>query len=131
MKTGNLKNIKSVTIGGTGMLSAATKWLANEHGPALIVARHASEFIKKRQRSNLIPLNGDWKVCYFMDYLKGTLNSYSKLEKMLIWIYNPVNRLPKLLLLSNSVKVVAVFGGQTNPHVQLAERHWLMHNENK
>lgn len=98
----------SLVIGGSGMLADATRWLARHHPPTLLVARQAGLFAAGETR--ILPLDLDWTQGGFADSIGEALEALPALTKALVWVHDPVHRLPALVPLLPLPGTVLVLG---------------------
>jgi len=112
----------SLVIGGSGMLADATRWLARHHPPTLLVARQASLFAAGETR--ILPLDLDWTQGGFADSIGEALEALPALTKALVWVHDPVHRLPAVMADMRGAATVRL-GSIATP----SGRRWLTHPE--
>jgi hypothetical protein len=98
----------SLVVGGTGMLAAATHWLAQHSRTTLIVARHATSF--SAGDSGFIPLDADWNSAHFCHILGSAIRAAQPVDRALLWLHEPAPVLPWLLPLLGQARTVLVLG---------------------
>jgi hypothetical protein len=104
----------NLSIGGTGMLAEATRWLAREAN-TLVVARRATRFCAGDER--LVPYDLDWSDRDFHERLERALNA-REIRRALLWLHKPEPVLPWLLPLLPRTQIVLVLGSLGgNPEV--------------
>ena len=133
----------TVVVGGTGMLAAATHWLAERSPRTLVVARRASRFAAG---TSMLACDTDWDRDNFVTDLEDAVEDLGALGQVLLWLHDGARLLPQLAPLLQARRTVLVLGsmdGQPRiPHsehelitVQLgsmptaAGRRWLSHQE--
>ncbi len=104
-----IQNLRSsLVIGGTGMLAAATLWLAERSKITLLVARHASGF--RIGDGRFVRLDADWKCPTFCNDVANALQSLPPVKCALIWLHEPEPTLGWLLPKLPDARVVLVLG---------------------
>lgn len=98
----------SLVIGGTGMLAAATRWLAERHPPTLLVSWHAGGFDPGNEA--LVPLELDWSRAGFVEAIAERLRTFPSLHRALLWIHGPDRLIPDLAPLLPRPGTVLVLG---------------------
>jgi hypothetical protein len=98
----------SLVVGGTGMLAAATHWLAQHSRTTLVVARHATSF--SADDSGFIPLDADWNSAHFCHILGSAIRAAQPVDRALLWLHEPAPVLPWLLPLLGQARTVLVLG---------------------
>jgi len=133
----------SLVIGGTGMLTSATRWLLERSERTIVVARRASSF---GQGNGLITVDADWASPSFSSTVGAAMENAPCLETSLLWLHKPAQHLPGLLPLLSAARVVLVIGSMDGrPEIpseagQIATvrlgsvataggRRWLTHEE--
>lgn len=113
---GAATSIRSLVIGGTGMLGDATRWLASQSDHTILVARHASRF--DTDDIHFIRLDLDWNSDAFRSGLENALNGKLPLSGALLWLHNPRPILSWLMPFLPIRQTVLVLGSQDgNPEV--------------
>lgn len=97
----------SLVIGGTGMLAAATRWLADRSAMTLLVARRASAFVGAR---DVVPIDADWRSAAFADAVEEAIDLSASMDAALLWLHEPGPILPWLLPKLGSARVVLLLG---------------------
>ncbi len=133
----------SLVVGGTGMLTLATRWLLVRSETTVVVARRASSF---GRGSGLISIDADWTSPSFSSVVGAALEHSPPLDAALVWLHDPALHLPGLLPWLSGARVVLVLGSMDgHPEVpagasQIATlrlgsiptargRRWLTHEE--
>lgn len=134
----------SLVIGGTGMLAEATRWVARNYSPTLLVARRAARFAEGDPR--FVPLDLDWREPDFVERIGKSMGALPPIGKALIWLHDPdlfLDRLLSLIPPGNTVLVLGSMDGQPSLQarvdglatVRLGSkptphgRRWLTHEE--
>ena len=100
----------SLVIGGTGMLAAATLWLADHSGATIVVARRASAFCGGDER--LLPVDVDWNSAEFRERVSAAVDRMGPVTSALLWLHEPEPVLQWLLPRIAGARVVLVLGSQ-------------------
>jgi hypothetical protein len=101
--------MRSLVIGGTGMLAAATHWLADRSELTLVVARHATRFAGEGSR--FLPLDLDWNAPGFARGVCAAVATNWPIQMALLWLHNPDAVLGELVPHLKSARIVLVLGG--------------------
>jgi hypothetical protein len=134
----------SLVIGGTGMLAAATRWLAQRSRVTILVARRASGF--QIGGARLRPVDADWSQGSFPDEVTAALAEAGPIGTALLWLHQPEPVLAWLLPRLRGARIVLILGsrdgrpGLPDPVEALATvrlgsvaaahgRRWLTHAE--
>lgn len=105
---GGISSATSLVVGGTGMLSKATHWLAARSGATILVARHASRFAPGDDR--FIPFDLDWHRSTFVDELCSAMAANGPIGSALLWLHDPESTLRRLAPHIGGARVVVVLG---------------------
>ncbi len=97
-----------VSIGGTGMLAAATRWLAAECRATLVVSRHAARFVAREPR--MVALDADWSRPDFVDAIALSLSTMPPVTHALLWLHRLDDHLPALVARLEGARIVLVLG---------------------
>lgn len=98
----------AVSIGGTGMLAAATRHLAAEHETTLVVARHAAQFCASLP--NTLPLDANWNASDFSEQVSTALDRLPPPRTALLWLHRMETDFPTLLPRFGQARIVLVLG---------------------
>jgi len=98
----------SLVIGGTGMLSRATHWLATRSSTTVLVARRASRFAPGDGRFS--PVDADWSHPGFQADLLSVLQAMPPMSTALLWLHEPEPTLTWLLPQLRTARTVLVLG---------------------
>jgi len=98
----------SLVIGGTGMLTEATKWLAARSDQTLLVARRASSFAVPGD--DIVRLDADWRSPSFERVVAEAVGRTPPIGAALLWLHEPDAILRWLLPIIPSARVVLVLG---------------------
>lgn len=133
----------TVVVGGTGMLAAATRWLAERSPRTLVVARRASRFVAG---TAMLACDTDWEQDNFVPDIQAAVADLGAIGQVLLWLHDGARLLPQLAPLLRAGRTVLVLGsmdGQPSiPHSEhelitvrlgsmptTAGRRWLTHRE--
>lgn len=95
-------------IGGAGMLSHATHWLASRSNTTVLVARRASSFAPGDSR--FLSVDADWNSPGFPTKLLSVLQALPPVSKALLWLHEPEPVLTWLLPRLQTARAVLVLG---------------------
>jgi hypothetical protein len=96
----------SLSIGGTGMLAEASRWLAARSAQTVIVSRHAGAFAAG---PSAIAVTADWEDVDFRPAMEQALAA-TPVEAALLWLHEPEPVLAWLLPLLCGARTVLVLG---------------------
>ena len=96
----------ALVIGGTGMLAAATRWLAARSAGTVLVARRASAF----DMAGAAAVDADWSDPGFRPRVEAALDAAPSVGRALLWLHEPAPVLPWLLPRLAAARVVLVLG---------------------
>lgn len=93
-------------IGGTGMLAAATRWLAERSAAVVLVARRASAF----GLAGAVPVDADWAAADFRGRVEAALDTVPPVGRALLWLHEPAPVLAWLRPRLTGARTVLVLG---------------------
>ncbi|KAK9323795.1 hypothetical protein V1517DRAFT_87095 [Lipomyces orientalis] len=134
----------TLTVGGTGMLASATRWLVDRSERTILVSRSANQFTCDDAR--FVPVSADWKHPSFVSLIGEAIKHLGPIQQALLWLHDPEAILPSLLPLLGTARVVLVLGSrQAQPAIPSdaapfaivrlgsvmtnSGRRWLTHDE--
>lgn len=105
----------SLVIGGTGMLAAATRWVARHSTTTILVSRHASRFAANSDC--FLSVDADWNNAQFSDAVRKAILATSSPRLALLWLHNPEPILSWLIPTLDEARIVLVLGSMDGqPH---------------
>ncbi len=97
-----------LSIGGTGMLAAATDWLASQCETTLVASRHASRFAAGSPA--MLALDVDWSQPDFLAVIETRLALMPPVTHALLWLHRLDDHLPALVEMLQGARIVLVLG---------------------
>ncbi|SHF14811.1 hypothetical protein SAMN02745157_1758 [Kaistia soli DSM 19436] len=101
-------NGTGLSIGGTGMLAAATHWLAAREAQTLVVSRHARRFTGDSER--MVALDADWTQPDFLAAIETRLAAMPPVSRALLWLHKMDQHLSPLMGLLGSARIILMLG---------------------